>query len=169
MKKAIDIINKISDLVGGVAAWCTSLLVVLVCYDVFMRYFFANSKTWILELEWHLFAVIFLLGAAMTLKDDKHVRVDVFYSNWSARKKAWVNLIGAVLLLIPWCLIVIWKAGVYTSLSFAIREGSPQPGGLPARYLIKGGVALGFTILLLQGIALLLRSIYVLRSKDISE
>lgn len=169
MDAFIGFIDRINSKVGAIAGWCTTLLVVLVCYDVFMRYFFSNSKTWILELEWHLFALVFLLGAAMTLKDDKHVRVDVFYADWSPRRQAWINLVGSLLLLIPWCIVVIWKSSIYTSLSLDIYEGSPQPGGLPARYIIKGAVAFGFILLLLQGIALLLRSIRTLTSNEATE
>ncbi len=137
------------------------------CYDVFMRYFFASSKAWILELEWHLFALIFLLGASYALKEDKHVRVDVFYTNFSVKKKAIVNIMGTIFLLLPWCAVIIWKSSVYASSSFEVLEGSPQPGGLPARYLIKGAIAFAFLMLMLQGISLILKSIITIKSKEV--
>ena len=136
------------------------------CYDVFMRYFFASSKAWILELEWHLFALIFLLGASYALREDKHVRVDIFYANFSNKKKAIINLIGTVLFLLPWCVVIIWKSSVYTMSSFEILEGSPQPGGLPARFLIKGSVAFAFILLMLQRVSVILKSILTLKSKE---
>ncbi|MBT8219362.1 MAG: TRAP transporter small permease subunit [Bacteroidia bacterium] len=134
------------------------------CYDVFMRYFFSNSKTWILELEWHLFALIFLFGASYAFKEDRHVRVDLFYTYFSEKKKAWINLIGSAVLLMPWCFIVIWKSWTYEYSSWQIAEGSPQPGGLPARYLVKGAIALAFVLLFLQGLATIYHSIQILKS-----
>ncbi|MEM6698213.1 MAG: TRAP transporter small permease subunit [Bacteroidota bacterium] len=137
---------------------------ILIVIDVIFRYLFKDTAAWILELEWHFFAIIFLLGGAYALKEDKHVRVDLFYSNFSERDQAWVNLFGTALLLIPWCVAVIWFAGQYAWTSFEDGEGSPDPGGLPARYIIKSIVVLSFFLLNLQAIALLLRSILTIRN-----
>lgn len=165
MQRAIKIIDNINTRLGIWASWLTTALVVLMCYDVFMRYFFSTSKTWILELEWHFFALIFLFGASYALKEEKHVRVDLFYTNFADKKKAWINLIGALFLLIPWCMIIIWKSAEYTYSSFVINEGSAQPGGLPARYIIKGAVGFAFLMLLFQGISLVFKSIITIKSK----
>jgi len=148
------------------AAWLTTVLVLLMCYDVFMRYTFDSSKAWILELEWHFFALIFLLGTSYALKEDKHVRVDVFYADFSEKKKAWINMIGTLFFLIPWCLVIIWKSGIYAYSSFDILEGSAQPGGLPARFIIKGMITFAFVTLLFQGISQILKSIVTLKSKE---
>jgi len=167
LKELVKRIDSVNEKLGVFASWLTTGLVLLMCYDVFMRYFFASSKAWILELEWHLFALIFLLGASYALKEDKHVRVDIFYSSFSKKKKALVNLVGSVLFLIPWCAVIIWKSSVYAMTSFHSSEGSPQPGGLPARYIIKGMVAFAFFMLLMQAISLLISSILTLKSKDV--
>lgn len=164
MDTIIAAINKLNEKIGKAASWLTTALVVLIVIDVVFRYLFKDTAAWIIELEWHFFAIIFLLGGAYALKEDKHVRVDLFYSNFSERDKAWVNLLGTLLLLIPWCLAITWFASQYAWTSFEDREGSPDPGGLPARYLIKSMVALGFFLLNLQAIALLLRSILTLRN-----
>ena len=166
MESIANLINCINQRIGIFASWLTTSLVILMCYDVFMRYFFASSKAWILELEWHLFALIFLLGASYALREDKHVRVDIFYANFSNKKKAIINLIGTVLFLLPWCVVIIWKSSVYTMSSYDILEGSPQPGGLPARFLIKGSVAFAFILLMLQGISVILKSILTLKSSE---
>ena len=166
MESIANLINSINQRIGIFASWLTTSLVILMCYDVFMRYFFASSKAWILELEWHLFALIFLLGASYALREDKHVRVDIFYTNFPKKKKAIINLIGTFLFLLPWCAVIIWKSSVYTISSFEILEGSPQPGGLPARFLIKGSVAFAFILLMLQGVAVILKSILTLKSKE---
>lgn len=161
---SVKILDSINEWTGRTTAWLTSILVVFMCYDVIMRYLFSQTAVWIAELEWHMFALIFLLGAAYTLKDDKHVRVDVFYTNFSPKKQAWVNLVGTLVFLIPFCLIVIFTSFSYAEKSWAIGESSPDPGGLPARYLIKSAITLGFVLLLLQSFAEILRSISTLTS-----
>ena len=157
-----NILEQISRWVGERVKWLTTALVLLIFIDVILRYLFSQTSAWVIELEWHLFALIFILGAAFTLAEDQHVRVDVFYARFSPRKKAWINLLGTVLFLIPWCLIVIYTSYHYAENSFAVKEISADPGGLPARYLIKFSVTIGFTLLFLQAIALCLKSIGVI-------
>jgi len=115
-------------------------------------------------LEWHIFALIFLFGAGYAFKHDKHVRVDLFYAKFSARDKALVNLVGTLLFLIPWCILIIMYSYQYALTSFNINESSPDPGGLPARYLIKFSITIGIVFLLLQAVAILFRSILTLRA-----
>ena len=164
--KLAYLFEQISELSGRAASWLTSLLVLIIGYDVAMRYLFNRTSIAIFEVEWHLYAMIFLLGAAYTLKHDKHVRVDVFYSQFSNKGKAWVNLLGTLCWLLPFSLIVLWVSWKYAANSFAISESSPDPGGLPARYLIKACIPLGFAILSLQGLAILIRSLQVLVSPN---
>ena len=143
----------------------STLLVLVICVDVVVRYLFNATQEWMTEFEWHLFALIFLIGAAYTFKEDAHVRVDLFYNQWSEKTKAWINISGILLLLLPWCLIVIRAAQKYAMNAYRIRESSPDPGGLPARYLIKFAVVIGFLLLLLQALSVLLKSIAVLRDQ----
>ena len=89
----VRVAERISENVGLGVSWLTGLLVIVVCYDVFTRYLLKNSLVAVQELQWHLFALVFLLGAAYTLKHDRHVRVDVLYSNFSPKTKAIVNLV----------------------------------------------------------------------------
>lgn len=152
-------IGFLNEVVGRLASYFTFTLVLLVCFDVTVRYLFNDTQAWIMELEWHLFALIFLLGAGYTLKHDHHVRVDLFYTKFSKKDKALVNLIGAVLFLIPWCLLIIIYGWQYAETSYIIAEGSPDPGGLPARYVIKFAIVVGIGFLLLQGIASVCNSI----------
>lgn len=162
MKVFIRIIDGINETIGKAVSWLTALLVVVVCYDVFTRYFMKNSLVAVQELQWHLFAIIFLLAAPFTLKHDKHVRVDVWYARRSPRTKAWVNFIGSLLLLIPFCVVVAYASWDFVSNSFAVRETSPDPGGLPARYLLKALIPFSMILLLFQGIAEMLRSLLVI-------
>ena len=162
----ITLIEKVVERIGKAASWLTTGLVLLICIDVLLRYAFSNTRVWVIELEWHLFALIFLLASAWALQEDQHVRVDLFYSKWSERRKTWVNLIGTILFLIPWCLIAIYTGFNYAENSFAFRETSPDPGGLPARYLIKFTIVVGFILLLLQATANVIRYIRLLSNRN---
>lgn len=147
-----SVLQRIIDFFGGVAAYTALALVILICIDVFGRYVFHVSYNWVLELEWHLFGLIFLFGAASTFKTDNHVRVDVFYNNWPQKTKNRINFSGTVLLLIPWCLVAISTAYNYAINSWYVRETSPNPNGIPAWYPIKFAIVLCFVLLLIQGI-----------------
>ena len=147
----IDILN---EWVGRGVAWVTTGLVVVVFVDVLMRYLFNTSFVFTQELEWHLFGFIFLIGAGYTLLHDGHVRVDIIYQRLGFKGRAWVNLFGVLLFLIPGCFMVITTSWKFTVNSFSILEGSPDPGGIPFRFLIKGCIPVGFTLLFLQGLSL---------------
>lgn len=151
-------VEGISERIGTGVSWLTSLLVVVVCYDVFTRYVLKSSSVAVQELEWHIFALLFLLGASFTLKHDRHVRVDVFYSRLSRRGKAWVDLAGSLLFLIPFCIVIIWSSQTFVANAFRISETSPDPGGLPGRFVLKAAIPAGFLLVLLQGISLAVRS-----------
>ncbi|MCP3927872.1 MAG: TRAP transporter small permease subunit [Bacteroidetes bacterium] len=166
LKRISIVIDQLNEWIGKKVSWLTFLLVLLVCFDVVNRYLFSDTKAWVMELEWHLYALIFLFGAAYAFKYDRHVRVDLFYSNFSPRNKALVNLFGGLLFLVPWCVFVIIYAFQYANISFAIKEISPDPGGLPARYLIKYAIPLGMFFLLLQAISSILEAITVLTKKS---
>ena len=158
MLSIIKTIESIIRWIGEKSSYINVLLVMIICIDVFMRYILNTTQTWVIELEWHLFALIFLLGASYTLQEDQHVRVDLFYADSSIKSKAWINLLGTLLFLVPWCLILVNSSFNYATNSWMMNEGSPNPGGLPARYIIKYCMTFGFVLLLLQGIAVIYRS-----------
>lgn len=151
-------IESLNEAVGRGVSWLTTILVVLFCADVTMRYVFNISYAAVFDLEWHLFAVIFLLGAGYTLKHNKHVRVDVLYGRLGKKQQAWINLLGVLIFLFPLCFVVIKTSVLFVYNSWIIGEGSPDPGGLPGRYIIKAMIPLGFFFLLLQGLSLAIRS-----------
>lgn len=160
----MTLIDKLNSVIGKAVSWLTLVLVLVIVIDVVLRYTFSITSAASFELEWHLFAAIFLLGAAYTLKEDKHVRVDVFYDRFSDRTKAFVNLIGSLILLLPFCAIAFWESLSFVQNSYELGETSPQPGGLPARWLIKSTIPLGFLLLGLQGISLITKSLNVVRN-----
>ena len=151
-------IDTLSEWAGRGVAWVTLGLVLVVFIDVVMRYLFNASFVFTQELEWHLFGFIFLIGAGYTLLKDGHVRVDIIYQHLGLKGRAWINLCGVILFLIPGCIMVMTTSWKFMANSFAILEGSPDPGGIPYRFVLKGCIPLGFTLLLLQGISLGLHS-----------
>lgn len=164
----IHLIEKFSEWSGRLIAWLVLAMVLVVGYDVAMRYLFQTGSVALQEIEWHLFALLFLLGSAYTFKHDGHVRVDIFYkSRWmSNRRRAWLDLLGGLLLLTPFCLLVIISSFPFVENSFVAGEGSPDPGGLPWRYLLKAAIPVGFAMILLQGIAHMLRCVVCLMKKE---
>ncbi|MCD6188508.1 MAG: TRAP transporter small permease subunit [Desulfuromusa sp.] len=165
----VRLIDRLNTKVGYAISWLSTLLVLVVCYDVFTRYFLRKSSVGVQELEWHIFAVLFLLGAAYTLKMDNHVRVDVIYTLLSPRGKAWINLLGGIVFLIPFSILILWASQGFISMSWAIQETSPDPGGLPYRYILKAMIPAGFSLILLQGIALILRSFCTVIGRPLEE
>jgi TRAP-type mannitol/chloroaromatic compound transport system permease small subunit len=152
-------IDRLNQIVGKIVSWTTLLLVAVTFVDVVMRYFFNKSFVFTQELEWHVFAFIFLMGAGYTLMVDGHVRVEVFYGKLSTRGKAWVNLIGVLFFLIPSCVMFVKTAIPFVYNSFLVMEGSPDPGGIPFRFILKGCIPTGYALILLQGISLGIKSL----------
>ena len=155
----IDALNR---WVGNVVAWATALAVAVVFVDVVMRYAFRTSFVFTQELEWHLFAFIFLIGAGCTLLRDGHVRVDIFYQQFSPKTQAWVNLIGVLLFLIPGCYLIISTSIGFVQAAYAVMEGSPDPGGIPYRWVLKACIPVGFVLVLLQGLSLGIKSFFTI-------
>lgn len=145
--------------VGRMVSWLALFLVLVVCADVFCRYCFNLSFVASRELEWHLFAMLFLLGAGYTLKHDQHVRVDLFYQKFSPRFRGLINVLGCLLFLFPGCFLLLKTSLPVVMQAWQIREGSPDPGGIPGRYLIKAMLPLGVFLLTIQGLSFLGRNL----------
>ncbi|TAD75547.1 MAG: TRAP transporter small permease subunit [Oscillatoriales cyanobacterium] len=154
LSRAIDRCN---DWLGRGICWLVMVMLVVGSWNVVGRYLGRmigqnlTSNTSI-EVQWHLFDLVFMLGAAYTLQRDNHVRVDVFYKNWSPRGQALANLIGTVCFLIPFSVLVIIATWQWTINSWSVGELSPDPGGLP-RFPIKSLIIISFSILIIQGIS----------------
>jgi TRAP-type mannitol/chloroaromatic compound transport system permease small subunit len=146
-------IDRVNHVVGFLASFLIPILVFITITDVSLRYLFHAGSVAFQELEWQLYAANFILAAAWVMIKDGHVRIDIIYSNISARKQAAINLIGVFLFCIPFCLIVIWSSWPFFMNAWAIREGSPDPGGLPAWYVLKATIPVAFGLVLFQGIA----------------
>ena len=152
-------IDTLNDWVGRGVAWVTLLLVLVVFVDVVMRYLLNISFVGTQEMEWHLFAFIFLIGAGYTLLKDGHVRVDIIFQRLSLKGKAWVNLLGVLFFLLPGCILIMVTSWKFAANSFSMLEGSPDPGGIPYRFIVKGLISVGFSLLCLQGVSLGIHSL----------
>lgn len=157
-------LERFSELTGKLVSWLVLVMVLLVSYDVTMRYFFLSGSVALQEMEWHLFSLIFLIGAAYTFKHDDHVRLDLVYKSkfMDDKDRAWVNLFGSLFLLLPFCILIISTAWPFVYQSYEIMEGSPDPGGLPYRWILKASIPLGFTLLLLQGISDIIKNFKII-------
>ena len=136
---------------GQITSWLSLILVLVISIDVFLRYIFNYSTAGFYELEWHLFACIFILGSSYTLQKNRHVRVDVFYNEFNDKTKSWVNLIGTIVFLLPFSYIIIISSIPFVENSYLILESSPDQGGLPFRFIIKSIIPIGFILFFLQG------------------
>ena len=159
LRKTVGLLDGISEWTGRVVSWCVFCLVLITAWDVFARDVFHSGSVAVQELEWHIFSVTFLLAAGYTLKHDAHVRVDIVYARLGAKAKALVDFAGSLLFLIPFCALVVYSSLGFVESSWAVREGSGDPGGLPARYALKAMIPLGFSLLLLQGVSMALSSL----------
>ena len=130
-------IDRLNEKVGRYVAWLTLILVLVTTYDVVMRYLFDITFVFIQELEWHLFAVLFLIAAGYTHLKGDHVRVDIVHARLSPLTKAWIELVFGILFLFPTCFLLIWTSIPFVLNAWAVLEGSPDPGGIPARYVLK--------------------------------
>lgn len=157
--KLEKIINALSDLVGKIAALLLILLLINVFYDVIMRYVFNDVSIGMQELEWHLYSSVFLLGIAYTLRHEAHVRVDLIYERISTTHKAYIDLFGVLVFLLPFFILLSYYSIEFTIDSYQMNEKSGDPGGLTMRWLIKGMMPVSFMTIIFAGIGLLLRSI----------
>lgn len=157
-----QMINRFSDLLGKISALLFIAMLFNVFYDVIMRYLFNDVSIGMQELEWHLYATVFLLGVPYTLKAGGHVRVDLIYERRSARTKAIIDMLGTLVFLVPFCGLVGWYGINFAYESWELGETSGDPGGLPFRWLIKAVIPFAFFAMVISGIGMFLKSLNVL-------
>jgi TRAP-type mannitol/chloroaromatic compound transport system permease small subunit len=165
-RQPANLIDNISIATGHAAAWLTLAMVLITFLIVVLRYVFDIGVIWMQESVTWMHAVVFMLGAAYTLQDDSHVRVDIFYREMSGCHKAWVNLIGVVIFLFPLCGFFVYESFNYVSAAWQFSEVSRNAGGLPypAIPLLKSILILMPIAVMLQGLSLLLHSVQTIRS-----
>lgn len=161
LEAAARILDRIVDAAGRFGAWTGFALVLVMASNVILRYLFRTGSVAMQELEWHLMAPVSLLCIAYVIRHEGHIRVDIFYVRFAPFVQKVIELISALLAL-ALSLIIVWLAIPYVLQSYAIGEGSPDPGGLPYRFVVKSMIPLGFAFLALQSFAWVLRSVIAL-------
>lgn len=161
-------VHRAAEWLGRALSWLVLALMLLVVYDVTMRYVFNAGSIALQEMEWYLFSIIMLLSLAYAHRHDAHVRLDIVYRSrlLSARHRLWVDVLGTLVFLLPFSILVVYSAWPFVSQSYVHAEGSPDPGGLPYRWLIKSCIPLGFLLLAMQGVADVIDKVDVLLRGD---
>lgn len=161
-ERIILTLDAIGEQVGRAVSWLALAMVVITFTIVVLRYVFDIGWIAMQETVTYLHALVFMLGAAYTLKHDGHVRVDIFYRRLPLRGQAWVDLLGTLLLLLPVSGYIGWASWDYVAASWELREGSHEAGGLPGVFLLKSAIPVMALLMALQGIALAVRSLRIL-------
>jgi TRAP-type mannitol/chloroaromatic compound transport system permease small subunit len=170
LKRFTNLIDGLNDKIGAAIKWLVLVMVFVGAGTATTRYFARglglsvnlNAPT---EIQWYLFSLIFLLGAAYGLNHDVHVRVDVMYEKMSAKRQAWIDLVGSVVFLIPFSLVMLYVSWPSVRSSVELLEVSPDPGGLP-RWPIKIVILLSFALLALQGASQIVKQIEIIRGGE---
>lgn len=158
LERFADRVDRLNEGIGRTASWLTVAMVVVTCVVVVARYFFDAGWIWLQETVTWMHSLVFMLAAAWALSLDEQVRVDVFYRDMPARRRAMVDIGGVFLLLIPFCIFLLVSSYGYVSTSWRIGEASREAGGLPGLFLLKGVILVMPVLLILQGLALAARS-----------
>ncbi len=145
-------LNQINLWTGRLAAWVILAMMLITFLVVVLRYGFGIGSIALQEAISYCHAFAFLVGAAYTLQQDEHVRVDIFYQRFTDKQKAWVNCLGTLVFLLPLCSFLLVSSWHIFITAWEIREGSPDPGGLPFLYLFKGFLPLSMSLLILQAL-----------------
>ena len=170
LRRVATMVDRLNDRVGAAIQWLTLIMVLVGAFNALARYAtrytdLSLSSNAYLDLQWYFFSLIFLLGAGYGLNHDYHVRVDILYEKMGRRSKAWIDLLGTMLFLVPFSGVMLWVSWTPVWNSWAIREASSDPGGLP-RYPIKAVILVAFLLLLLQGLSHALKQATILWGSD---
>ena len=162
MNRLANQIDRLTTAVGRAAAWLALFIVLLQFALVIGRYIFGFGSIWLSETVVYAHAALFMFAAAWTLKAGGHVRVDVFYSYAGPRTRAWIDVAGALLFLLPFALVLLWLSLPFAARSWAILERSQETSGLPLVFALKSFIPLFAALMVLQGISQAIRAWTVL-------
>lgn len=164
MRKRSIALEKITRFSGFVSIWLSILMIILVLFDALARYLFEFNSISLQELEWHLFSAMFLLAIPIALKHDSHVRLDIFYQHYSPKTKHILWIVVNLVFIIPFSVLIVYYGYDFFMTSYSQHEVSDS-GGLGYRFIIKSMPSLAFSLLIVQSIAEILKSIMALKEK----
>ena len=166
--RILSALDRVSIVSGRITSWLTILMVIVTVVIVVMRYLFDAGAVWLQESVVWMHAVVFMVGSAYTLQQDEHVRVDIFYRDMSERRRAWIDLLGTLLFLLPLCIFLGYKSWDFVVVSWQLGESSREPGGMPYPFvpLLKSVLLVMPLLLGVQGVSMLLRAMQFIRGRD---
>lgn len=153
MTKLAHRIEKAITFIGQLSSWSMAILLVAIVAQVILRYGFNYTNTMLQDAQWYLFAMTMALGLSYTMAQDGHVRVDFLYQRFSPKVRKRIDILGIALFLLPLYGFLLWEGWQMTARSFAINESSPNPGGLPWMWLVKGLIPLSFFLFVIEALA----------------
>jgi TRAP-type mannitol/chloroaromatic compound transport system permease small subunit len=167
LRRAAAAVDRLNDLMGSATSWLVLAMVLMGAYNALARWAtryvgMPLSSNALNEIQWYMFSIIFLLGAAHGIRHDVHVRVDVLRERLSERGRAGIDLFGTMMMLIPFCVLMLWVSWTPVVRSWQVREVSPDPGGLP-RWPIKALLLVCFGLLLIQALSMVVRQLDTIR------
>jgi TRAP-type mannitol/chloroaromatic compound transport system permease small subunit len=169
LQSLASLLDRLAEITGRIIAWLTLGMVLTTFAVVVLRYVFQTGSIALQESVTFMHATVFMLGAAYTLRHDAHVRVDIFYQKRSPRARAWIDLLGTLILLFPVCGFVFLSSLDYVAASWSIQEGSREAGGLDGVFLLKTAIPLMALLLLLQGCSMLVHSLLVIAGQPVPQ
>ena len=163
MHALINTLERFIDWSGRTVSWLTLFMVIVTFIVVVLRYVFDIGWIALQESITYMHATVFLVGAAWAMQQQAHVRVDIFYSRFSEKTRAWIDLLGSLVMLLPVMVFIAWISWEYVLDSWAVLEGSREAGGLPAVFLLKSLILVMASMLILQALVEVTRSIQAIR------
>jgi TRAP-type mannitol/chloroaromatic compound transport system permease small subunit len=154
-------IDTCQDALGRGMSWLMLVMVLVVFTDVVMRYAINTTYVFVQELEWYLFGIVYLMAGGYTMLYNEHVRVDIVYSRLPPRKKAWLDFILLFVFFFPSCIMIVVATWPFFRNAYAVLEGSSDPGGIPARWALKGVIIVAFAVMIAQGVSEAIKNFYV--------
>ena len=167
MKTFVNIIEKTIIRIGKAVSWLNVLLILVILVQVVMRYLFSFSWVALEELQWHLYAVGIMVGLSYALTENTHVRLDLLHGRLRKKTRAWIDIIGLTVLVLPWCYVIMHHGLDFVAASWRVREASVSPTGLGGYYIIKSVIPLSFGLLTLAALARILKQILVITGKKV--
>jgi TRAP-type mannitol/chloroaromatic compound transport system permease small subunit len=155
------VIDTWQDALGRGMSWLMLLMVLVVFTDVVMRYAINTTYVFMQELEWYLFGIVYLMAGGYTMLYNEHVRVDIVYSRLPPRRKAWLDFILLFVFFFPSCIVIVVATWPFFRNAYAVLEGSSDPGGIPARWALKGVIIVAFVVMIVQGVSEAIKTFYV--------
>jgi len=158
MKNILRILEAIITKIGDIVGWLNVVLMVIILAQVFLRYVLSYASIVLEELQWHLFSVCIMIGLSYALTNNEHVRLDLFYGGFRRRTKEWIELLGLMFLVLPWCYVIVIHGWDFVAASWRVSESSNSPAGLCCYWLIKSFLPFSFLLLFIAALTRMIRA-----------